>query len=165
MLIKLLLPWFYSYLDSIEYGLTLMFCHRWLLVCLKREFSEKDTLTIWEACWTNYETNSFHLFICVAVMAIYGQKAVEKEMNINELIVFFNTLSLTMPCDLVLAQARGYLHQFSSSPSIHCTLRSVMPESFWDHPKSPKLECGLCGGLDSGCKSREPPSYCKEAIC
>ena len=163
MLIKHLLPWFYSYLDATEGGLSLMFCHRWLLVCLKREFSEEDTLTIWEACWTNYETTSFHLFVCIAIMAIYGQKAVEKQMNINELMVFFNTLSLTMPCDLVLAQARGYLHQFSKSLSVHCILGSVMPPSFWQQPGSPRLECGLCRGINTSCEVRDSQPYSMEA--
>ena len=83
MLIKMLIPKFYSYLEQTEGGLSLMFCHRWLLVCLKREFSEEDALCLWEACWSNFETSSFHLFVCIAIMAIYGQKAVDNNMNIN----------------------------------------------------------------------------------
>ena len=165
MLIKQLLPWFYAYLQATEGGLTLMFCHRWLLVCFKREFSEKDTLAVWEACWTNYETTSFHLFICIAVMAIYGQKAVEKQMNINELMVFFNTLSQTMPRDLVLTQARGYLHQFCKNPTVHCTLTSIMPSSFWQRPGAPKLVCGLCRGISTSCESRNLLSLSMEAMC
>ena len=165
MLIQHLLPWFYSYLDATESGLTLMFCHRWLLVCFKREFSEEDTLAVWEACWTNYETTSFHLFICIAIMAIYGQKAVEKQMNINELMVFFNTLSHTMPCDLVLSQARGYLHQLCRSPSVHCVLGGLMPSTFWRLRGSPKLACGLCRGLGTSCESRDFQTTSMEAMC
>ena len=97
MLIKLLVPWFFFYLEQTEGGLTLMFCHRWLLVCLKREFTEEDSLAIWVACWTNYETPVFHLFVCVAIVAVYGQKAVDQNMNINELMVHFNTLSHFIP--------------------------------------------------------------------
>ena len=163
MLIKQLLPWFYGYLESTESGLSLMFCHRWLLVCFKREFSEEDTLAIWEACWTNYETNSFHLFVCVAVMAIYGQRAVEKQMNINELMVFFNTLSLTMPRQLVLIQARGYLRQFCRSSTIHCTLASLMPAEFWLHSTSPRVECGLCHGMNTSCEIRDVQPL--QALC
>ena len=55
--------------SSILVTLTLMFCHRWLLICLKREFPEEDALAFWESCWTNYETTSFHMFICIAIMA------------------------------------------------------------------------------------------------
>ena len=165
MLIKQLLPWFYSYLECTESGLSLMFCHRWLLVCFKREFSEEDTLAVWEACWTNFETTSFHLFVCVAVMAIYGQRAVEKQMNINELMVFFNTLSLTMPRELVLTQARGYLHQFCRGPTVHCTLTSLMPAGFWLQSTSPRLECGLCRGLNTSCESRDIQPTPMEALC
>ena len=165
MLLKQLVPWFYSYLAATEGGLTLMFCHRWLLVCLKREFSEPDTLAIWEACWSNYETNSFHLFVCVAIMAVYGQRAVYKHMHINELMVFFNTLSLTMPRDLVLSQARGYLHQFSTSATAHCSLSPLMPSSFWEQPSSPRLMCSVCKGLTSACTSSNFPTSNTAAIC
>jgi hypothetical protein len=165
MLIRQLLPWFYTYLEATESGLSLMFCHRWLLVCFKREFSEGDTLAVWEACWTNYETTSFHLFVCIAVMAIYGQRAVEKKMNINELMVFFNTLSLTMPRELVMTQARGYLHQFCRSPTVHCTLTPIMPPLFWRQPTSPRLECGLCRGLSTSCESRDLQASATEVLC
>jgi hypothetical protein len=165
MLIKQLLPWFHSYLESTENGLSLMFCHRWLLVCFKREFSEEDTLAVWEACWTNYATSSFHLFVCIAVMAIYGQRAVEKQMNINELMVFFNTLSLTMPRELVQTQARGYLHQFCTGKTAHCTLASLMPPEFWLRSTSPRLECGLCRGLSTSCESRDLQTTPMEALC
>ena len=171
MLIKQLLPWFYVYLESTENGLTLMFCHRWLLVCLKREFSEEDTLVIWEACWTNYDTNSFHLFVCIAIMAIYGQKAVEKQMNINELMVFFNTLSSTMPRDLVLTQARGYLHQFCKSREVHCSLGSIMSPQFWLSATAPRLHCSHCSVPDSNpdsgssCSKEKLQPSNMEAMC
>ena len=163
MLISMLIPSFYTYLEKIEGGTSLMFCHRWLLVCLKREFQEEDTLTIWEACWANYKTNSFHLFICVAIMAIYGQKAVDKSMNINELMVFFNTLSYSMPRDIVLSQARGYLHQFCSSSEVNCLLFSVMTREFWESNDSPRLSCSVCRGLGSCSRTDFVSDH--EAVC
>lgn len=147
MLIQLLIPLFHSYLESIDEGTTLMFCHRWLLVCLKREFQEDDSLHIWETCWTNYETTSFHLFICVAIMAIYGQRAIDRNMNINELMVFFSSLSLSMPRDIVLSQARGYLHRFCRCSQVSCKLYPIMTNEFWERKGSPKLSCDECNGL------------------
>lgn len=147
MLIQLLIPSFYTYLEGIEQGLALMFSHRWLLVCLKREFPDEDALHIWEACWTNYETNSFHLFICVAIMAIYGQRAIERNMNINELMVFFSSLSQSMPRDTVMIQARGYLHRFCQSARVSCKLYPIMMREFWERKGSPKLICEDCNGL------------------
>lgn len=163
MLIRMLIPWFYSYLEHTEGGMSLMFCHRWLLVCLKREFPEEDTLIIWEACWSKYETTAFQLFICIAIMAIYGQKAVERNMNIDELMFFFNTLSQSMPRDIVLTQARGYLYQFCRSSQVHCSLFSVMRKEFWEQPSSPKLMCDICKGIGSCTRSNFPSD--REAVC
>ena len=132
--------------DSIEEGLALMFCHQWLLVCLKREFPKEDALAIWEACWTNYETTSFHLFICIAIMAMYGQRAIDRNMDSNELMVFFNTLSQSMPRDTVMSQARGYLHRFCRSAQVHCKLYPIMTREFWERKGSPRLVCEECKG-------------------
>lgn len=157
MLIRLLLPKFYNYLENLEHGLDLMFSHRWLLVFLKREFNEQDTMSIWEACWCSYETKSFHLFVCIAIMAIYGQRAIDKPMSMDELmLLFLNTLPQNMPKDVVLTQARGYLYQFSKCAQAHCSLASTMPASFWAQPGSPKLCCEVCNG-DLNCPRREKP--------
>lgn len=128
---KLLLPWFHAYLDSVPDGLLLFFTHRWLLVCLKREFKDEDFLLIWEACWTNYETNSFHLFVCLAIMAMYGQKVLDEAMNTNEITAHFNMLASKMPVDIVLTQARGYLYQFMRCGQVSCVLRPIMRDSYW----------------------------------
>lgn len=124
-----------------------MFCHRWLLVFLKREFPLSDILSVWETCWACTDTKFFHLFICVAIMAIYGEKAVEKNMNIDELMVYFNTLSDQMPKDILLSQARGYLHKFCRSEQVNCILYEVMDRSFWDRKDSPVLFCSVCQGF------------------
>ena len=163
LLIEMLIPTFYSYLGKIEGGLTLMFCHRWLLVCLKREFPEEDALPIWESCWACCNTKSFHLFICIAIMAMYGQKAVDVQMNINELMVFFNTLSHSMPRDIVLSQARGYLHQFYTSNEVNCALSEIMTKEFWEREDSPKLSCSVCKGI--GSCARTGYVTCGEVMC
>lgn len=163
LLIEKLIPSFFSYLEKIDGGMSLMFCHRWLLVCLKREFPEEDALTIWEACWSHYKTNSFHLFICVAIMAIYGQKAVDRNMHINELMVFFNTLSYSMPRDIVLSQARGYLHQFCSSAEVSCLLYPIMNNDFWSSNDSPQLTCSVCKGIGSCSRTRFVSGH--ELVC
>nr|XP_039332357.1 TBC1 domain family member 16 isoform X3 [Saimiri boliviensis boliviensis] len=50
---------FYQHLVSLgEDGLQMLFCHRWLLLCFKREFPEAEALRIWEACWAHYQTTS-----------------------------------------------------------------------------------------------------------
>ncbi|XP_044794580.1 TBC1 domain family member 16 isoform X5 [Bubalus bubalis] len=50
---------FYQHLVSLgEDGLQMLFCHRWLLLCFKREFPEAEALRIWEACWAHYQITS-----------------------------------------------------------------------------------------------------------
>lgn len=57
-LLRLTHPRFYQHLASLgEDGLQLLFCHRWLLLCFKREFPEAEALRIWEACWAHYQVS------------------------------------------------------------------------------------------------------------
>lgn len=49
---------FYQHLVALgEDGLQMLFCHRWLLLCFKREFPEAEALRIWEACWAHYQVS------------------------------------------------------------------------------------------------------------
>lgn len=55
-LLRLMHPRFYQHLVSLgEDGLQMLFCHRWLLLCFKREFPEAEALRVWEACWAHYQ--------------------------------------------------------------------------------------------------------------
>ncbi|XP_078257718.1 TBC1 domain family member 16-like [Rhinoraja longicauda] len=55
-LLRLMHPRFYHHLASLgEDGLQMLFCHRWILLCFKREFPEAEALRIWEACWAHYQ--------------------------------------------------------------------------------------------------------------
>ncbi|MEJ1269220.1 TBC1 domain family member 16 [Cricetulus griseus] len=58
-LLRLTQQRFYQHLVSLgEDGLQMLFCHRWLLLCFKREFPEAEALRIWEACWAHYQARS-----------------------------------------------------------------------------------------------------------
>lgn len=49
---------FYQHLEALgEDALQMLFCHRWLLLCFKREFPEAEALRIWEACWAHYQVS------------------------------------------------------------------------------------------------------------
>lgn len=145
-LIRLMNPRFYAHLKSLPDGLELLFTHRWLLLCFKREFPESAALKIWEAAWTRYQTDHFHLFVCLAVIAIYGQEVLDQDMKADEMLFHFSTLTLHMNGDLVLKKARGLLYQFRSLTKIPCTLRSLFlsglaSSSSWDSTLSPGIEC------------------------
>lgn len=55
-LLRLMHPRFYQHLSSLgEDGLQMLFCHRWILLCFKREFPDAEALRMWEACWAHYQ--------------------------------------------------------------------------------------------------------------
>ena len=116
-LVQCLVPHFHDYLSLIEGGLDMLFCHRWLFVSFKREFSIKDIIQLWEVCWACQESNSFHLLVAVAIIVMYGDKAIEEEMASDSLMIHFAGLAHSMPVEVVLSQARGLLHTLSTSES------------------------------------------------
>lgn len=55
-LLRLMHPRFHQHLCALgEDGLQMLFCHRWILLCFKREFPEAEALRMWEACWAHYQ--------------------------------------------------------------------------------------------------------------
>lgn len=57
-LLRLMLPRFHQHLTGLgEDGLQLLFCHRWILLCFKREFPDTEALRMWEACWAHYQVS------------------------------------------------------------------------------------------------------------
>lgn len=117
-LVQCLVPHFHDYLSLIEGGLDMLFCHRWLFVGFKREFSVKDIIQLWEVCWVCQETNSFHLLVAVAIIVMYGDKAIGQEMPSDSLMIHFAGLAHSMPVEVVLSQARGLLHTLSTSEAL-----------------------------------------------
>lgn len=58
-LLRLMLPRFHQHLTRLgEDGLQLLFCHRWILLCFKREFPDTEALRMWEACWAHYQVRT-----------------------------------------------------------------------------------------------------------
>ncbi|KAG8191231.1 hypothetical protein JTE90_021965 [Oedothorax gibbosus] len=117
---------FYLHLCASD-ALDLLFVHRWILLCFKREFPEAEAMRMWEACWAHYQTDYFHLFLCSAIVAIYGDDVVEQKLRADEMMVHFSSLAMHMSGELVLRKARGVLHQFRLLPRIPCTLGTRGP--------------------------------------
>ncbi|XP_010616876.1 TBC1 domain family member 16 isoform X1 [Fukomys damarensis] len=136
---------FYQHLVSLgEDGLQMLFCHRWLLLCFKREFPEAEALRIWEACWAHYQTDYFHLFICVAIVAIYGDDVIEQQLATDQMLLHFGNLAMHMNGELVLRKARSLLYQFRLRPCIPCSLHDLCKlcgTGMWDSGYMPAVEC------------------------
>lgn len=151
-LLRIMSPPFYYHLTKLPDGLELLFTHRWILLCFKREFPESASIKIWESSWARYQTDHFHLFVALSIICIYGQDVIDQEMKDDEILFHFSTLSLHMDGDLVLKKARGLLYQFRLLNKIPCTLKKlcfyspslssspVAPDS-WDSRFVPAVEC------------------------
>ncbi|XP_014678868.1 PREDICTED: TBC1 domain family member 16-like [Priapulus caudatus] len=142
----------YDHLSRQSNALELLFTHRWILLCFKREFQEPDALRMWEACWAHYQTDYFHLFICVAIIAIYGQDIITLDMPSDEMLLHFSSLAMHMRGDVVLQKARGLLHQYRQLQRIPCTLHGLCDlcgPGMWDSGFCPVVEC-LGGHADVG---------------
>ncbi|XP_035210188.1 TBC1 domain family member 16-like isoform X2 [Stegodyphus dumicola] len=134
---------FYLHLRSAD-ALDLLFVHRWILLCFKREFPEAEAMKMWEACWAHYQTDYFHLFICSAIISIYGDDVIAQSLRADEMMVHFSSLAMHMNGDLVLRKARGLLHQFRLLPRIPCTLSKLCElcgPGMWDSGHVPVIDC------------------------
>ncbi|XP_056406039.1 TBC1 domain family member 16 isoform X2 [Hyla sarda] len=136
---------FYKHLLSLgEDGLQILFCHRWILLCFKREFSDSEALRMWEACWAHYQTDYFHLFLSVAIIDLYGEDVIEHQLPTDQMLLHFSNLAMHMNGELVLKKARSLLYQFRLSPKIPCSLRDLCKlcgPGMWDSGYIPTIEC------------------------
>lgn len=62
--------------------------------CFKREFTEAVALRMWEACWANYQTDYFHLFLCLAIVAVYADDVIAQDLNTDEMLLHFSSLGM-----------------------------------------------------------------------
>ncbi|NXO26096.1 TBC16 protein, partial [Cisticola juncidis] len=144
-LLRLMHPRFHQHLCALgEDGLQMLFCHRWILLCFKREFPEAEALRMWEACWAHYQTDYFHLFICVAIVVIYGDDVIEQQLATDQMLLHFSNLAMHMNGELVLRKARSLLYQFHLRPRIPCSLHDLCKlcgTGMWDSGFIPAVEC------------------------
>ncbi|XP_078427172.1 TBC1 domain family member 16 [Cetorhinus maximus] len=146
-LLRLMHLRFYQHLVSLgEDGLQMLFCHRWILLCFKREFPEAEALRIWEACWAHYQTDYFHLFVCLAIVVIYGDDVIEQQLATDQMLLHFSNLAMHMSGVIVLRKARSLLYQFRLLPRIPCSLHDLCKlcgTGMWDSGYIPAVECTL----------------------
>lgn len=144
-LLRLMHVRFYHHLVTLgEDGLQMLFCHRWILLCFKREFPDAEALRMWEACWAHYQTDYFHLFICVAIVVIYGDDVIEQQLATDQMLLHFGNLAMHMNGELILRKARSLLYQFRLLPRIPCSLHDLCKlcgSGMWDSGYIPAVEC------------------------
>lgn len=47
---------------------------------------------MWEACWATYQTDYFHLFLCLAIIAVYADDVIAQDLNTDEMLLHFSSL-------------------------------------------------------------------------
>lgn len=143
-LIKIMIPNFYQHLDNHTDALELLFCHRWILLCLKREFPTDIALAMWQSCWVNYLTDYFHLFLCLSIMCVYADDVIAQNLRTDEMLLHFSSLAMYMDGNVVLRKARGLLYQFRQLDRLPCTLAGLCRQcgpGMWDSSHNPVIEC------------------------
>ena len=85
------------------------YIYRWILLCFKREFPEAEALRMWESCWAHYQTDYFHLFLCLAIIAVYGDDVVQQKLPADDMLLHFSNLSMQMNGDIVLKKVAFHL--------------------------------------------------------
>ncbi|XP_042888521.1 TBC1 domain family member 16-like isoform X2 [Penaeus japonicus] len=159
-LLRIMVPRFYNHMASQQDGMDLLFCHRWILLCFKREFPEDQALAMWEACWSNYQTDYFHLFLVVAIVSKYGNDVVDQNLRPDETLLYFTSLANHMDGRMVLQKARGLLHHYRSMSHLPCTLVGLCElcgPGMWDSGHVPVVAC-VGHPDDKPCPLNQPSS-------
>lgn len=71
-------------------------------MCFKREFHEQDAMSIWASCWTNIQTDYFHLFIALAIITSYSDDVLQHSLPADEMLLHFSNLAHHMNGKLIL---------------------------------------------------------------
>ncbi|KAK8568707.1 hypothetical protein V6N13_106604 [Hibiscus sabdariffa] len=87
--------------------LNYFFCFRWILIQFKRELEYEKTMRLWEVLWTNYLSEHFHLYVCVAILKRYHGKIIREQMDFDTLLKFINELSGRIDLDATLRDAEA----------------------------------------------------------
>ncbi|KAI5723714.1 hypothetical protein M8J76_009927 [Diaphorina citri] len=157
-LIRIMEPKFYEHLTKHVDAMELLFCHRWILLCFKREFQTEAALSIWESCWSSYATEYFHLFVCLAIVSVYGNDVVAQNLRTDEMLLHFSSLANYMDAKLILRKARGLVHNFRQLSVIPCTLVRLCQQcgpGIWDSSPVPTVVCQNDSSCDCSYRNTE----------
>ena len=86
-LVQLLDPKLYLHLQSAD-STNFFFFFRMLLVWYKREFDYPDVLRLWEVLWTDFYTDDFHLFVCLAILERHRLVIMEHLKHFDEVLKY-----------------------------------------------------------------------------
>lgn len=59
---------------------------------------------MWEACWANYLTDYFHLFLCLAIICVYADDVIAQDLRSDEMLLHFSSLGKTSESEIIWQQ-------------------------------------------------------------
>ncbi|KAK4470134.1 hypothetical protein MN116_005718 [Schistosoma mekongi] len=91
----------------------LFFSYRWLLLDFKRELQYDDIFPVWETIWASRQlvTYDFGIFFALALLEYYRDIVIYYNMDITEIIRFYNELTEQHDCATLLELARSFVFQ------------------------------------------------------
>lgn len=109
-------PDLYSHLCAKLSECQLFFCYRWLLLDFKRELKYEDIFRTWEVIWSARRLVSFDfgLFLALAMLHYYRDIIIYYEMDVTEIMRFYNELAEQHDFNTLVELARSFLFQLQT---------------------------------------------------
>eukprot|EP00051_Salpingoeca_urceolata_P006314 m.83826 g.83826 ORF g.83826 m.83826 type:complete len:566 (-) comp14777_c0_seq1:133-1830(-) len=104
--LRFLDPALMDYLEAHD-SADMFFCFRWLIINFKREFPFDDVLVLWEALWSEWESPSFRIFVCLAMIDLHKETIVNEQLKFDGILQYANSLSGQMDVQEVLLRAEA----------------------------------------------------------
>ncbi|KER29530.1 hypothetical protein T265_03835 [Opisthorchis viverrini] len=103
----------YDYFCSKSMDTHLYFCYRWLLLDFKRELKYEDVFLVWEVIWAARRLVSydFGIFFAMAMLQYYRDIILYYDMDLTEIIRFYNELTEQHDVRILLDIARSLVFQ------------------------------------------------------
>jgi len=105
--LRVCVPKLHAHISSVEQAQQMLFCYRWVLLLLKREFAYGEVPRLWEACWGSKGAtgrDDFVLFVAAAILQ-KAEKPLRKQNGFDVMLKFCNELSGSMEVDEAIAAA------------------------------------------------------------
>lgn len=125
-LVQFLDPELYLHLQSAD-STNFFFFFRMLLVWYKREFDWSDILRLWEALWTDFLSNQYHIFIAMAILEKHRDVLMEHLKHFDEVLKYFNELSGTIDLMDTLIRSEKLFKRFESMAAVAEKSKTSLP--------------------------------------
>ncbi|VDP79573.1 unnamed protein product [Echinostoma caproni] len=115
-LIEVFDPELFQFLTEKSMDSQFYFCYRWLLLDFKREFKYEDVFAIWEVIWTSRRlvAYDFGVFFALALLQYYRDIILYYDMDLTEIIRFYNELTEQHSTKALLDLARSLVFQMQN---------------------------------------------------